>query len=275
MKKDELDALRTNAATGDPVAQYQLGRLLISGSYVDGEFVDQDLAQGLDLLKASATQQHGPAKEYLYDNGARLEQRLKKRSRSDIAPVCFLLGFVALLIFLGFLAGMHYGWGDTFLMGLLTLLSATSCFWMMLLIVFFRSIRDFIQRSPLRSRASDATPASLFLVFAFGFVFVVTLLVIAFRFPDPTVFQYTVFRIVLALAAAGIAAFVPGFLKLQISNWLSAGGALAVFATSTSSRLRRWLLNERLHPQATDTRGSHKLLQATRNSAPTRAIPCA
>ena len=38
------------------------------------------------------------------------------------------------------------------------------------------------------------------------------------------------FRIVLALASAGIATFVPGFLRLKIKNWLSAGGALAVFA---------------------------------------------
>ena len=67
-------------------------------------------------------------------------------------------------------------------------------------------------------------------VFVFGVAFVSAILVLAVFFPDPTNFQYTVFRIVLALAAAGVAAFIPGFLHLQVNNWLRAGGAMAVFA---------------------------------------------
>jgi hypothetical protein len=66
-------------------------------------------------------------------------------------------------------------------------------------------------------------------VFVFGIIFVNAILILATVYPDPTVFQYTVFRIVLALAAAGVAAFVPGFLQVTISNWLRAGGAMAVF----------------------------------------------
>ena len=57
-------------------------------------------------------------------------------------------------------------------------------------------------------------------IFAFGATFVTALLVRAVVFPEPTPFQYTVFRIVLALAAAGIAAF---------KTIVRAGGALAVF----------------------------------------------
>jgi hypothetical protein len=72
--------------------------------------------------------------------------------------------------------------------------------------------------------------ASLIAVFAFGVVFIVTLLVLAIAFPEPTPFQYTVFRIVLALAAAGVAALIPGFMELNIAAWLKAGGAMAVFA---------------------------------------------
>jgi hypothetical protein len=68
------------------------------------------------------------------------------------------------------------------------------------------------------------------LAFVFGVIFVVVLLYAAFAVPNPTAFQYTVFRIVLALAAAGVAAMFSGFLTIQISNWLKAGGALAVFA---------------------------------------------
>lgn len=67
------------------------------------------------------------------------------------------------------------------------------------------------------------------LAFLFGVVFVVVLLVIAIGFPTPTPFQYTVFRIVLALAAAGVAAMIPGFISVEFKTWVKAGGALAVF----------------------------------------------
>jgi hypothetical protein len=69
---------------------------------------------------------------------------------------------------------------------------------------------------------------------AFGLTFFVCLIVLAIRFPNPTGFQYTVFRIILSLAAAGVAAMIPGFINLDLSPTqgflLRAGGALAVFA---------------------------------------------
>jgi hypothetical protein len=56
---------------------------------------------------------------------------------------------------------------------------------------------------------------------------------LAVIFPQPTPFQYTVFRIVLALAGAGIAALIPGFIEVAIElaykNVIRAGGALGVF----------------------------------------------
>jgi hypothetical protein len=60
----------------------------------------------------------------------------------------------------------------------------------------------------------------------------VALLVLAVVFPEPTPFQYQVFRIVLTLACAGVAAVIPGFLALRNDTaglLLRAGGALAVF----------------------------------------------
>jgi len=66
--------------------------------------------------------------------------------------------------------------------------------------------------------------------YIFGLVFIVALLVLAVAFPRLTPFQYTVFRVVLALAAAGVAAMIPGFLEVRVATWLRAGGALAVFA---------------------------------------------
>lgn len=67
------------------------------------------------------------------------------------------------------------------------------------------------------------------LAFIFGIVFVSALIAIAAAIPEPTPFQYTIFRAVLALSAAGIAAMIPGFLEVNISTWLRAGGALGVF----------------------------------------------
>jgi hypothetical protein len=71
------------------------------------------------------------------------------------------------------------------------------------------------------------------MAFAFGVVFIITLLTLAIRFPHPSPFQYTIFRIVLSIAAAGVAAMVPGFLSLEVTSatllLIRAGGALAVF----------------------------------------------
>ncbi len=66
--------------------------------------------------------------------------------------------------------------------------------------------------------------------FIFGVAFVITLIILAIAFPEPTAFQYMVFRIILALAAAGVGAMIPGFLHVNVSAWVRAGGALGVFA---------------------------------------------
>jgi hypothetical protein len=80
------------------------------------------------------------------------------------------------------------------------------------------------------------------LAFTFGVVFVFALLFIAFKVGVPTPFQYTIFRVVLALAAAGVAAMIPGFIHANIADWLRAGGALAVFVvvyfTNPAAQLR-------------------------------------
>ncbi len=65
--------------------------------------------------------------------------------------------------------------------------------------------------------------------FAFGVLFAVIMVIVAVVIPNPSDFQYFVFRTLLALAAGGIAAFIPGFLNLQWDTRIRAGGALAVF----------------------------------------------
>jgi hypothetical protein len=68
--------------------------------------------------------------------------------------------------------------------------------------------------------------------FTFGVMFVAAMLVLAIAFPQPTSFQYEVFRIVLAIACGGVAAVIPGFLAINMDVKglvIRAGGALAVF----------------------------------------------
>lgn len=67
------------------------------------------------------------------------------------------------------------------------------------------------------------------LAFIFGVVFIVVILFLAIFFPTPSEFQYDVFKIVLALAASGVAVNIPGFLAVDINKFIKAGGAIAVF----------------------------------------------
>jgi hypothetical protein len=75
--------------------------------------------------------------------------------------------------------------------------------------------------------------AQIIVAFIFGVIFITALILLAIRFSSPTPFQYNVFRTVLSLAAAGVAAVVPGFIDLELSAatklLIRAGGALAVF----------------------------------------------
>lgn len=78
------------------------------------------------------------------------------------------------------------------------------------------------------------TQIGVILAFVFGVVFVTALLALVIFIPNPTVPQFEVIRIILALAAGGVAAMIPGFLNLKLGVGtnlaLRAGGALAVFA---------------------------------------------
>jgi hypothetical protein len=68
--------------------------------------------------------------------------------------------------------------------------------------------------------------------FSFGVVFVSAMLALNVLIPNPTSTQYETFKIVLALAAAGIGGILAGFIQVSGSfNKLAirAGGALALF----------------------------------------------
>lgn len=73
----------------------------------------------------------------------------------------------------------------------------------------------------------------LWIIFVFGLGFLITRVILAVRFPVPTRDQEAVFRTVLSLSAAGIAAAIPGLMKFEsqaAATTISATGALAVFA---------------------------------------------
>jgi hypothetical protein len=68
--------------------------------------------------------------------------------------------------------------------------------------------------------------------FSFGVVFVIVMLVINVLIPNPTSTQYEAFKVVLALAAAGIGGILTGFIHVEGTfNKIAirAGGALALF----------------------------------------------
>jgi hypothetical protein len=62
-----------------------------------------------------------------------------------------------------------------------------------------------------------------------GVVFVAAILAMAMIYPNPTPFQYEVFRIVLSGALAGFVSMTPGFLEVTFSNFARGGSALGVF----------------------------------------------
>jgi hypothetical protein len=76
---------------------------------------------------------------------------------------------------------------------------------------------------------SNSKRAEKWAAFIFGIAFFLILLLIAIFFPNPTVFQFYIFRVILAVAAAGVATFIPGFLEVNVPKIIRAGGAIAVF----------------------------------------------
>jgi len=68
------------------------------------------------------------------------------------------------------------------------------------------------------------------LAYLFGVLFVTVLLIFAAAVPNPTETTFFIFRVVLALAAAGVGAVLPGILEITFPG-VRAGGALALAAT--------------------------------------------
>ena len=78
------------------------------------------------------------------------------------------------------------------------------------------------------SRASKRNDLDRWFAFAFGVIFVSVLLYLATVVQNPSPLAIRVYITVLALAAAGVGAILPGFLEVRYKNWIRAGGALAL-----------------------------------------------
>jgi len=107
-----------------------------------------------------------------------------------------------------------------------------------------------LQNSPPRGPAAPPNRhLTILLSFGFGAAFLAALLVLVILIPAPSPQQFEIFRIVIAVAVAGIAAAIPGFLELRLSRGTSlglrAGGALAVFVIVYFYSPAHWLAEAR------------------------------
>lgn len=85
------------------------------------------------------------------------------------------------------------------------------------------------QRLRNRNFLRGSIEINVLLSFIFGVVFVSIMLGFALFVPYPTPFAVWVFITVLALAAAGVGAMVPGVIHAKVGGWVRAGGAMAFF----------------------------------------------
>ena len=75
----------------------------------------------------------------------------------------------------------------------------------------------------------EGAKTSNVLPFVTGIIFLVVVTVFALFVKTSNAWLYLIFRATLALAVAGIAAILPGFLTYKIAGTAHAGGALAIF----------------------------------------------
>ncbi|HHX8708886.1 TPA: AarF/UbiB family protein [Vibrio diabolicus] len=115
---------------------------------------------------------------------------------------------------------------------------------------------------------NNAINESVKWVFGIGVLFIITIIVISIYFPEPTDFQYLVFRIVLSIACAGFAAFLPGLLNINVKNFIKASGALAVLVLTYLYNPADLVVQPRKEQvaQATDYKRNAQVIMTSLNS---------
>jgi hypothetical protein len=82
---------------------------------------------------------------------------------------------------------------------------------------------------PKRSFVTGEIDIKTLIAFAFGSVFIISILVFTAVVKNPSPTEIWTYRIILALAAAGVAAVLPGFIDIKYKGFVQAGGAIGVF----------------------------------------------
>ncbi|WP_165188231.1 DUF4019 domain-containing protein [Caulobacter soli] len=82
---------------------------------------------------------------------------------------------------------------------------------------------------PKRSFVTGEIDVKALIAFVFGAIFIVTILVFTAVVRDPSPTAIWTYRVILALAAGGVAAILPGFIDVKYKTFVQAGGAIGVF----------------------------------------------
>ncbi len=82
---------------------------------------------------------------------------------------------------------------------------------------------------PKRSFITGEIDVKALIAFVFGAIFIVTILAFATIVKDPSSTAIWTYRVILALAAGGVAAILPGFIDVKYKSFVQAGGAIGVF----------------------------------------------
>jgi hypothetical protein len=95
-------------------------------------------------------------------------------------------------------------------------------------------------------------------IFLFGVIFLIAVLSLLVVNPNPTLAQFFAFRLTLALAAAGVGAFIPGFIQfeqpLPHRGLIRCGGAVALFATVWFTNPAKFAIDGISPPPSADAR---------------------
>lgn len=95
-------------------------------------------------------------------------------------------------------------------------------------------------------------------VFLFGVIFLIAILTIIILIPKPTLPQFFAFRLTLALSAAGVGAFIPGFIHIEQElphrGLVRCGGAVALFAAVWFTNPAKFAIESISPPPTSDAR---------------------
>jgi len=86
-----------------------------------------------------------------------------------------------------------------------------------------------MEEPPKRSLITGEIDVKTLIAFGFGAIFIISILVFTAVVKDPSPAEIWTYRVILALAAAGVAAILPGFIDIKYKSVVQAGGALGVF----------------------------------------------